>query len=128
MFQKLLITTVLISQILWLGRPLLPYAEYALNYKYISEVLCINQDKPELECDGKCYLKRKIQQQVDPEPATEGIIPLAPHWDLFATTLDANIKAPTITSFSDSIFSHPVDETALPQWIGLPPTPPPRIV
>lgn len=125
MFQKLLISAVLISQILWLVRPILPYAEYILNYEYISEVLCINQDKPELECDGKCYLKSQIQQQSEPEPV-KGIIPLAPQWDLFATTFTPTIVAPTSSTKTDEAFSHPSDELAHSQWLVLPSTPPPR--
>ncbi len=125
MFQKLLISAVLISQVLWLIRPVLPYAEYVLNYEYISEVLCINQDQPELECDGKCYLRKQIQQQSDPEPA-KGIIPLTPQWDLFATTFTPAILAPSLSSESGEAFSHPTDELALSQWLVLPSTPPPR--
>jgi len=34
--------------------------EYAFNYDYISKVLCINKDKPELNCNGKCYLMSKL--------------------------------------------------------------------
>jgi len=40
--------------------PVLPVFEYFINYDYIVEVLCINKDKPELECDGKCYLKDQL--------------------------------------------------------------------
>ncbi|HLW14642.1 MAG TPA: hypothetical protein VKX30_03975 [Flavobacteriaceae bacterium] len=50
---------------LYLGtliRPILPVLEYGWNYEYISKVLCINTDKPELKCDGKCYLTQEIQK------------------------------------------------------------------
>lgn len=43
-------------------RPFSPYAEYVLNYEYISEVLCINKDKPELNCEGKCYLMQSLAE------------------------------------------------------------------
>ena len=43
-------------------RPFSPYAEYVLNYEYISEVLCINKDKPKLECNGKCYLMQSLAE------------------------------------------------------------------
>ncbi|HEY9184922.1 MAG TPA: hypothetical protein VIM94_06340 [Salegentibacter sp.] len=45
-----------------LVRPFSPYAEYILNYDYISEVLCLNKDKPELDCDGKCYLMQSLAE------------------------------------------------------------------
>lgn len=48
-----------------LTRPLWPVIEYAVNYNYIVEVLCENKDKPELECDGKCYLSKQLAKQTE---------------------------------------------------------------
>lgn len=33
---------------------------YSLNIEYIIKELCENKDKPELNCKGKCYLKKKM--------------------------------------------------------------------
>ncbi|MDY0780521.1 hypothetical protein [Tenacibaculum sp. IB213877] len=44
-------------------RPIAPFVEYAINYDYISKVLCINKDKPELECNGKCHLMKELKKQ-----------------------------------------------------------------
>ncbi len=44
-------------------RPVAPFIEYAINYDYISEVLCINKDKPELHCEGKCYVVKQLEKQ-----------------------------------------------------------------
>lgn len=46
-------------------RPLAPLVEYAVNYQYISEVLCINRSNPELHCNGKCYLGKEIAKTND---------------------------------------------------------------
>lgn len=46
-------------------RPIAPFVEYAINYDYISKVLCINKDKPALQCNGKCQLMQKLEQQQD---------------------------------------------------------------
>lgn len=46
-------------------RPLVPLVEYAVNYDYISEVLCINKSNPELHCNGKCYLSKEIAKTND---------------------------------------------------------------
>lgn len=43
-------------------RPLLPYLDYYINYEYISEVLCINKEKPKLACNGKCYLGQQLKK------------------------------------------------------------------
>jgi len=44
-------------------RPVAPFVEYVINYDYIAKVLCINKDKPELSCNGKCQLMKKLAQQ-----------------------------------------------------------------
>lgn len=38
------------------------FAGYELNKDYIAKVLCINLDKPQLHCNGKCYLSKKIAE------------------------------------------------------------------
>jgi hypothetical protein len=43
-------------------RPIAPIIEYAINQDYIAEFLCINKDKPELKCNGKCHLKKEIKK------------------------------------------------------------------
>ncbi len=35
---------------------------FKANQTYISETMCINRDKPMLNCDGKCVLAQKIKQ------------------------------------------------------------------
>ncbi|WP_303318831.1 hypothetical protein Q4Q34_05090 [Flavivirga abyssicola] len=44
-------------------RPIQPYVEYVLNQDYIAEFLCINKDKPELQCNGKCHLAKEFGKQ-----------------------------------------------------------------
>ncbi|MDR2235947.1 MAG: hypothetical protein LBE92_07475 [Chryseobacterium sp.] len=46
-------------------RPLVPLAEYAVNYDYISKVLCINKSRPEVHCNGKCYLSKELAKAND---------------------------------------------------------------
>jgi hypothetical protein len=46
-------------------RPLVPLVEYAVNYDYISEVLCVNKSNPQLQCNGKCYLGKEIAKTND---------------------------------------------------------------
>jgi hypothetical protein len=46
-------------------RPVAPFVEYVINYDYISKVLCINKDKPALQCNGKCQLMQKLEKQQD---------------------------------------------------------------
>lgn len=36
--------------------------EYFINQDYIAAVLCENKDEPEMECNGKCYLKKELKK------------------------------------------------------------------
>jgi len=38
-------------------------ADYLLNKDYIAKVLCINEAKPQMHCEGKCCLARKLKEQ-----------------------------------------------------------------
>ena len=40
-------------------------AHYQLNKDYIARVLCENRDRPELHCDGKCFLAKRLKAQQD---------------------------------------------------------------
>jgi len=53
-------------------RPYTPYVNYYLNKEKIAEEKCVNKAKPELACDGKCYLKSQIikEQQDQDENST----------------------------------------------------------
>ncbi len=44
-------------------RPLIPLLDYGVNYDYISTVLCINKDKPQMHCNGKCHLAKEIAKK-----------------------------------------------------------------
>ena len=44
---------------------------YELNIDYIIETYCVNKDKPQLQCNGKCHLAKQLQIQND-ENSTKG--------------------------------------------------------
>ena len=48
-------------------KPILPVIDYVVNYEYISTVLCENKDKPELNCCGKCHLKKELAKASEGE-------------------------------------------------------------
>lgn len=54
MKQLLAIPLILVM----LVKPLWPIAEYIISYDYIVTNLCENRDRPQLQCDGKCYLAK----------------------------------------------------------------------
>ena len=53
--------------LLMLLKPIFPVVEYAVNYDYISKVLCVNKDKPKLKCNGKCHLMKELAKAAESE-------------------------------------------------------------
>lgn len=54
---------ILFVALIMLIKPLWPVGEYIMNYDYIVNVLCENKDKPELQCNGKCYLAQMLADE-----------------------------------------------------------------
>ena len=52
-------------------RTAIPILDYAVNYDYISTQLCENRARPELRCNGKCYVKKEILKSSENQNAKE---------------------------------------------------------
>ncbi|GLB49869.1 hypothetical protein Y10_22370 [Neptunitalea sp. Y10] len=48
-------------------KPIIPVMEYIVFYDYIKNELCENKDKPEMHCDGKCYLAKQLAKASETE-------------------------------------------------------------
>lgn len=59
--------TIYIVAFFILFKPILPVLEYCVNYDYIVTELCENKDKPKLECNGKCHLKKELAHEAQSE-------------------------------------------------------------
>ncbi|MFI5135845.1 MAG: hypothetical protein ACHQD9_08335, partial [Chitinophagales bacterium] len=59
--------------------------QYNLNHTYIASVLCENRDKPQLHCDGKCYLKKEMthqqDQQSNSQKTSQQLLTLSLFWE-----------------------------------------------
>jgi hypothetical protein len=76
-FQRMKAKSMLILATVMLFKAFLApaiFIDFKLNQDYISKVLCINRDKPELECDGQCILMKKMKstQDSDQPEQTQG--------------------------------------------------------
>lgn len=49
----------------------LVYMEFEINKSYIVAELCENRDKPSLNCNGKCVLKKKLHAAEEKERKQE---------------------------------------------------------
>ncbi|GGN07204.1 hypothetical protein GCM10010967_48340 [Dyadobacter beijingensis] len=80
---------------IWLITTILPtfsqwgtIAYYKVNKEYITRVLCQNRDKPQLHCNGKCYLAKKLkEQQQKQDQQTSDRVESIPTLQLFASPL-----------------------------------------
>jgi hypothetical protein len=45
--------------------------QFEANRKYYAEVLCINKNRPELACEGKCVLMQRLQNEFEKQQDTE---------------------------------------------------------
>jgi len=50
---------------------LLITAAFELNQNYIAEYFCVNKGRPQLHCDGKCYLAKKLKEAEENEKNSE---------------------------------------------------------
>lgn len=58
------IATLILSLFMFF-KPVLPVVEYVVLYDYIKNELCVNKDKPDLGCNGKCHLKKELAHASD---------------------------------------------------------------
>jgi len=48
-------------------KPIFPVIQYAIDYNHISKVLCVNKEKPQLHCNGKCHLMKELAKAAEKE-------------------------------------------------------------
>lgn len=73
-----------VSQFIW-------QVWYEVNQDFVAATLCENQEKPELECNGKCYLMKQLQKaEISPisdnEEQKRVINPFMLKMDLFSAS------------------------------------------
>jgi hypothetical protein len=55
----------LIILVFYIGRPLIPFIQYAAFKDYIASNLCVNKDIPKSCCKGKCYLEKQLKKSTE---------------------------------------------------------------
>lgn len=88
-------------------RPVLPVFDYVINQDYIAEYLCVNKDKPMLECNGKCYLAKMLQEEQEEKkqnlpPINLKEYPIGFVDILFLECIGVSIKKTEIPEFAQS--------------------------
>jgi hypothetical protein len=63
MFRSLVVILFIFIMFFQNTGTVLVMADYYINIKNITLELCINKARPELHCNGKCYLKKKLESE-----------------------------------------------------------------
>ena len=52
------------------------YLDYEFNKEFIIKNYCVNKNRPQLHCDGKCYLAKKLKaaQERDEEKSLQNFV------------------------------------------------------
>lgn len=102
---------VLLLALYILLKPAVPVIDFLVNYGYIITELCVNRDRPELECNGKCYLKKELAEasKMEQPISKERKIPLPGHEIFFQKFRETGIEMP----LSDSKRELPVFRESL---------------
>ncbi|MCA0365719.1 MAG: hypothetical protein LCH67_16885 [Bacteroidetes bacterium] len=74
--KKILSITLLIALAIKLLMAPAIFLDYQLRKDFIVRNYCINKNRPEMHCDGKCYLAKQIKkaQENDEKQATDSFI------------------------------------------------------
>lgn len=88
-----------------MARPVAPLFIFVANQDYIAEFLCINTDKPELDCKGKCYLMQMLEEKQEKNKKELPKINLSDYpigfiriADLPITKIDQHLKTPIFSN------------------------------
>lgn len=62
MARRFITYLFLFAFVLHASSRILIYFDFWLNQDFIAQNLCENKDKPQMECNGKCHLKKELKK------------------------------------------------------------------
>lgn len=123
--RLLLSRWLFILVIIQVTHPAWIWIDYQIRFDYYSNVLCVNKNKPELHCHGKCALNKALLATAKDPALPSGLItewfnyflglPAKPDWTVIKYT-PTPLWQPTHTTnmwpsrlYTASIFKPPTD-------------------
>lgn len=76
------------------------------NQTFIAESFCINKDKPELHCDGNCYLSQKLLALEQEQNEAMQNIPVEFNFIVFCSELNYAFVQPKI-EVNNTVYHEP---------------------
>ncbi|MBL4669835.1 MAG: hypothetical protein JKY30_11305 [Flavobacteriales bacterium] len=88
---------------------------YFVNQAEIIELFCINKEKPQLQCDGKCHLANQlaeVENDTEESPFSPNNISYNLEINLSLTETEIDIQPPikSLTKQTYYIFNSPISE------------------
>ena len=104
-------------------QPFLPSLEYFFFKEHIIEHHCVNKENPDVECDGLCYLNRRI----DETSHGHENMALSYHVKYYPGAILSSSGAPLLI-FPDTLHLNDPGPYRIPlKGSDRPPVPPPRL-
>ena len=94
-YVSMVIVTVMIFTVM--ANPL-TYLKFKLNQEYIAKVLCVNKSKPQMKCNGHCYLMKQYKKAQTEEQATKKMLEDVSNFELFYFDSFIHFKSPEFIS------------------------------
>lgn len=89
-------------------------ADYYINKDFIATTLCINKDKPQLHCEGKCQLKKQLEKEDKKEKSPLGSFKNKSEIQLFSEKTDVvSFFAVTVSDKTKAPYSFSISEKHL---------------
>ena len=73
---------VAVMCITMLANPMI-YLKFKLNQDYIAKVLCVNKARPQLKCNGHCYLAKQLKKAQQEESSAKKMLEQMNGFQLF---------------------------------------------
>ena len=67
MWRRWICFVLLVAIVFTQSSKLIVYLNFKINQEYIAKELCENREIPKMNCNGKCYLAKKLQEQEQEE-------------------------------------------------------------
>jgi len=87
------------------------YAGFEINRTYIAQALCENRDKPELHCNGKCFVKKKLKEAEEKEKKQERENQRNRYHEVLPTAFACALEVKKIrfkVSYPEDLTPHPI--------------------
>lgn len=101
------------------------WIKYELNVEEITELFCVNKEKPALMCNGKCYVKGELididifPETTQPTTSEASYLPALKIY-VFNETVNVSIELSNFLESNESTYSI-VWETTVPEPPFIPP-------